>query len=139
MVKNLLEVATPFPRTNHLRQKANNVTKRKLEYNIQKLGEQLLIFTSYTPEDVKHEYDFLIILAPSDSEDYDKMVTFIVNIYVYLYKNNRNVFMNYAYADDGDETWAYLLKSKDFQKIYDLIKDNLVANMDTEDVLNENF
>lgn len=136
IVKNLLKVARPFPRPGHLRQQANSITKRELESNIQELGEQLLIFTSYTPEDIKHEYDFLIIIAPSDSEDYDKMLVFMANIYAYLYKNNRNVYMNYSHAndEDGDELWAYLLKSRDFKKIYDLIKDDLVANIDDEEL-----
>lgn len=84
--------------------------------------DEMTIMSSGVNHDFDTEYGYFVISALSG--DIDDSWKFIITVYEYLYRKNKNEWLRYNY-NQGLFTYCLMLKEKDFLEIYDIIKNNL--------------
>lgn len=118
--KLIKESITPRkPKT--LQKQSKKITEQELTQNIQELTDELITYTSKT--DTQHDYDYISILAQKNTAERELAIELAKNIYTYLYKTSKNTWLRYN--DTDNDYYTIILKTKDFNIIYDIIKDNL--------------
>lgn len=77
-------------------------------------------------EKKKHEYGYITIMVMPGTSEYRTVEELTERICQYLYKMNKTVWLRHFYNAE-DYFYTIFLKERDFNIIYDLIKENMMV------------